>query len=741
MSSKEVRDLIENGRQKLEDGKPDEAMILLDKALEMEPSNVESIFLKGNALFDLEMDEDALNCFDEVLKVDATRNDVLYAKSRVLLCLGHREESEKCIDKVLESEPESVAALNFKGSLLALTERSEEALKYFDRALAIDPEFFYSIRYKGMTLSYLGRDEEAIPFLKRALKKDKDTKDEKLLICLGCSSLNLGEIDEAMEYFDRCLEFNPENAYILSLKGCVLSDSGKKRMALGYFDDALNIDPNLFEALKYKGITLFWLNKEKEAINLLNKALSLEPTDEDVLIYLGWSLICLNKYNEGMKFYDKVLSLNTQNTEAMYRKAEVLVDLDKKNEAMNYLDGALKIEPEYTDALMLKAGIYRTMEKPEKALDFYEKAAKVDPTYPDPWTGIGNVFKDMEKKKEAIEAYEKFVDIIRKNKLSDRNLDALRVKEYLNWVKSGEPITFSPEKKPQYWQWSTKSEYYLNEDGTERTELEPQTSHDPGAYWTCHKDTLAGDLILLYRAGTHNGIEYKDIKYLIMARSDAYPLDDIEIAVKNKWDYGCDYIPLFKFKKSLKLSEMREDPYLEGWNAVGALFHMKAYSTKEKYWNYLVDVLMKKNPDFVEFWNTFNREDVIAQLKTEKELEDELEKKIYVLNNFGHDLEVIDRQKICRGDDGRIDLLCKDNNSDDYVVIELKIDRANRNVFGQISGYMGWVMDHKANGGAVKGIVISRGYDKKFQSALKTNPNIDHIELVDVVSELGMKLK
>ena len=97
----------------------------------------------------------------------------------------------------------------------------------------------------------------------------------------------------------------------------------------------------------------------------------------------------------------------------------------------------------------------------------------------------------------------------------------------------------------------------MDEYGTENIYLEPGISLDPGINWTCHKDTLAGDLVLLYRAGKKKGVTYqKDIKYLIMARSDAYPLDDIEETVEKGWEYGCDYIPLYKFKNSLKLNEM-----------------------------------------------------------------------------------------------------------------------------------------------------------------------------------------
>ncbi|OPY26596.1 MAG: hypothetical protein A4E27_00704 [Methanobacterium sp. PtaU1.Bin242] len=244
---------------------------------------------------------------------------------------------------------------------------------------------------------------------------------------------------------------------------------------------------------------------------------------------------------------------------------------------------------------------------------------------------------------------------------------------------------------------------------------------------------------MLYRAGKKKGVTYQDIKYLIMARSDAYPLEILEVG-SNSWKYGCDYISLFKFENSLKLDEMQDDPYLEGWNALNAIFRMQVYSTKEKYWKRLNELLSALNPDYKKFLGKFDRKKIIAKIKTEMEFETELIKNIHVMEKFGFKLEVIGRQ-VHIGSGGFIDVLCKDKNNGEYVIIELKIDKANRNVFGQISEYIGWVMEHKAEDKHVKGILISRGLDNKLAAALKTNPNIETVELKEVLSELGMKLK
>ena len=78
---------------------------------------------------------------------------------------------------------------------------------------------------------------------------------------------------------------------------------------------------------------------------------------------------------------------------------------------------------------------------------------------------------------------------------------------------------------------------------------------------------------------------------------------------------------------------------------------------------------------------------------------------------------------------GRIDLLCYDTKSKQYVVIELKNVRAGQNTFGQISSYVGWVKKNIAGNSKVSGLVISRGYDTKFESALSNDNKIIHLDL------------
>ncbi|HQL96149.1 MAG TPA: endonuclease NucS [Candidatus Hydrogenedentes bacterium] len=77
-------------------------------------------------------------------------------------------------------------------------------------------------------------------------------------------------------------------------------------------------------------------------------------------------------------------------------------------------------------------------------------------------------------------------------------------------------------------------------------------------------------------------------------------------------------------------------------------------------------------------------------------------------------------------DIGPIDILAVEDQSDAFVVIELKKGRPSDKVVGQILRYMGWVkMNLCSDGQTVKGLIICRDHDPKLTYALEMTNNIN----------------
>ncbi|MFH1407892.1 MAG: endonuclease NucS domain-containing protein [Patescibacteria group bacterium] len=68
---------------------------------------------------------------------------------------------------------------------------------------------------------------------------------------------------------------------------------------------------------------------------------------------------------------------------------------------------------------------------------------------------------------------------------------------------------------------------------------------------------------------------------------------------------------------------------------------------------------------------------------------------------------------------GEIDILAKEKNGEEFLVIELKKGRTSDAVVGQILRYIAWIKENMANGKTVKGAVVVLDVDEKLKYALK----------------------
>jgi len=74
---------------------------------------------------------------------------------------------------------------------------------------------------------------------------------------------------------------------------------------------------------------------------------------------------------------------------------------------------------------------------------------------------------------------------------------------------------------------------------------------------------------------------------------------------------------------------------------------------------------------------------------------------------------------------GKIDILAKDKETKQYVVIELKKGQTSDDTVGQLTRYMGWLEEHKTGGKLTLGIIIAAQYDKRLYYALKKLKDVE----------------
>lgn len=82
-----------------------------------------------------------------------------------------------------------------------------------------------------------------------------------------------------------------------------------------------------------------------------------------------------------------------------------------------------------------------------------------------------------------------------------------------------------------------------------------------------------------------------------------------------------------------------------------------------------------------------------------------------------------------RTDIGPIDILSIKKDHSEFLVIELKRDRASDSAVGQTLRYMAWVRENLCRGSEkVRGCIIAQRQDKKMEYALMEVPNVEFLK-------------
>ncbi len=331
---------------------PDKAIEVYDKALEIDPNNVDSISFMAKALYNLGSHEKSLDSCKKAIDLDQTNPYSYCVKALILSDNGKTQDALEVCKQAIDLEENDPFPHDTMGNILDSTGQYEEAIKEFDKALEIDPSYVDSYYNKGNALASTGQYEEAIKEFDKALEIDPNDVD---CWCNKGNSLHdMGQHEEAIMMYDKALEINPSYEKSYYNKGIVFASMGQHEEAIMMYDKALEIDPNNLDYYNNKGVSYSALGDKKKAIDEYDKALLRNPNFVKALINKGNALRLLRKYEEATETYCKVIDIDSKNIKAYVRKGICLAKLSQHEKAIMMYDKALEIIPNNEEILGYK---------------------------------------------------------------------------------------------------------------------------------------------------------------------------------------------------------------------------------------------------------------------------------------------------------------------------------------------------------------------------------------------------
>jgi tetratricopeptide (TPR) repeat protein len=191
-------------------GRIDEAIKSLDRALVLQPDYAEGWYGLGELLQQQKRLDEAIMSYDVALKCKPTYREAANASGLLYFETKRYEEALARFTRSLEIEPNQPGAFNYISRCHWALRRFEEALTNGYKAIALAPDHPELNKNLGLLLQKLDRHEEALAWFDKALALRPDFT--PALNDLSTSLFALRRIDEAFAAIDRAIAIDPECA-------------------------------------------------------------------------------------------------------------------------------------------------------------------------------------------------------------------------------------------------------------------------------------------------------------------------------------------------------------------------------------------------------------------------------------------------------------------------------------------------------------------------------------------------
>lgn len=130
--------LFKKGINLMADEKLEDAIIVFEQALRIDPDNIETLMKLGYARFHLDDHGEALKIYDRVLDIDVTNPEAWNLKGLVHYEQKNYSKALDSVEKAIESDPTYGMAWYNKACFLSLLNQVPDALESLKRSIEID---------------------------------------------------------------------------------------------------------------------------------------------------------------------------------------------------------------------------------------------------------------------------------------------------------------------------------------------------------------------------------------------------------------------------------------------------------------------------------------------------------------------------------------------------------------------------------------------------------------------------
>ncbi|MEP7144698.1 MAG: tetratricopeptide repeat protein [Ferruginibacter sp.] len=366
----------------------------------------------GNELVTIYQNDNGNRIF-EITRAIPARNS--YLKSLILIDRFPREINKAGdysrgpveIDK-------TIALVYFEiGNVHFYKEDYDNAIELYRKALLHDSANHHFLQSLKLAFREKGEIDKAIEYFDKAISGDPSNPE--LYNDLGDLYLeDKKDVDQAIEQYKKSLVHDLNNYHTLNLLRLAFKEKGEVDKAIEYYDKSIIDDPE--NIMLYSGLGNLYLQDKKDydkAIVQYESALKIDPKNPKVLYLLMKAFREKGELDKGIEYYDKAIAADPDNVD-LINDLGIVYSVDKKDydKAIEQFKKAIEIDKNFAFAFRNLGFVYSEKGETGKAIDNFEKAKAADPLNPKLYRDLGRVyFEDIKDYDKAIQQYTKALEM------------------------------------------------------------------------------------------------------------------------------------------------------------------------------------------------------------------------------------------------------------------------------------------------------------------------------------------
>ncbi len=318
MKQKTNTNALEAGLKAINQGDLINAQRQFSEILKKDPENSRVIYLLGCIYIQNGLIDKAIVLIEKALDLDKDNVIYLLKYANVLKKKGSLELAVKTLKKVISLQQENHEAWFKLGNLYKHLGQNQNSINCLRKALSIKPDLTVASANLGGILNEVEEVDEAIRILAKVVKKEPGN--EKYRNNYGNALIKKFRFKEAKIQFESALEMNKDSEESNFNYANVLKYDGEDEKAIEHYKLAIKINPLFSEAYVRLGIALEEKGDIDESIFNYKRALEIDPNKTEVLLRLSSAYQYQGLIDKSKDVLNRVLLKNEKCITALYAK-------------------------------------------------------------------------------------------------------------------------------------------------------------------------------------------------------------------------------------------------------------------------------------------------------------------------------------------------------------------------------------------------------------------------------------